>query len=171
MFNENITENNFGDFIEQLVNVFRLSSFDKYFLLSLKIVKSECIINLSILSNDSNNVEYESVKMDSNSHFFHDFLRQLVDALRESFEITKEDTVNLDDDNFVAFRMITKFNDLITIDGLSSSEVNALTSVKEEIVKNDSSITGNTGSSSLSGLLFMITFLVISFIAVVSIVD
>lgn len=171
MFKENITENNYGDFINQLVDIFRLSNFDKYFLLSLKIVKSECIIKLSILSSDSNNIEYDAIKMDSNSHFFHDFLKQLVLALREICEVTKEDTVNLDDDHFVCYRMITKHNDLITIDGLTSSEADCLMEEsierKEEVDLNSK----NAGSSSFIGLLFMITFLIISFIIIVSVIN
>ena len=170
IFNEEVTENNYGDLVEKLVNIFRISSFDKYILLALKIEKSTCSIDLSILNNDGNNEKYESIKMDANSPYFHKFLRELVLTLRDNFDITKEDHVNLDDDNFVAYRMITKYNDMITIDGLSENEVKAL-SAKEEPVVMDAPLTDNKGSSTLTGLVFMITFLIISFIAVVAIVD
>lgn len=170
IFNDKITENNYGELIEQFINIFRLSNVNKYILLALKIEKSECAIRLSILNNDGNNEVYEPIKMDSNSNFFHDFLRDLITAIRENCPVTKEDTVNLDDDNFVAFRMITEFNDMVTIDGLSENEVESIRGKKEES-KGDSLIESNKGGSSLTGLLFMITFLIISFICVVAIVD
>ena len=172
IFNEKVTENNYGDLIERLVNVFRISSFDKYILLALKIKKDVCSIDLSILNNDGNNEKYDSVFVDVNSSYFHKFLKELVLTLRENCEVTKEDHVNLDDDNFVAFRMITKFNDMITIDGLSENELKVLNEKEEPVITEDKVMDiDNKGSSTLTGLIFMIALLVVSFIAVVVLVD
>ena len=172
MFNEKISEHNYHEFIDQIINVFRLSSFDKYILFSMKIENKECVIQLSILNSDGEKREYEDLKIDSSDSFFHELLDELVIRLRENCEITKEDIVNLDGDAFVAYRMITKFNDLITIDGLTEEEANHLLKNEEkETPKKELDISSNVGSSSLLGLLFMITFLVIAFIFVVTIVD
>lgn len=171
IFNEKITEENYTDFVEKIVSIFRISSYDKYILFSLKLEKQDCIMHLSVLRNDGDKQEFEEIRVNNNSSFFYDFLDTLVFRLREVCEITKEDIVNLDDDHYVAFRIITKYNDLITIDGLAESQANRLLKGENSEENVDMSISGNTGGSSLSGFLFLLTFLIISFIAVVMIVD
>lgn len=171
IFNEEITKENYTEFVEKIVNIFRLSSSDKYILFSLKLIKQECVIDLSVLRNDGNNEVFDPIHMDSNSEYFYDFIKVLVDRLRESLEIVKEDIVNLDDDHYVAFRMITKFNDLITIDGLAESQANKILKGEKERDKVPMGISNNVGGSSVLGFLVMLTFIVLSFIAVVMIVD
>ena len=61
LFHEKITENNYKDFVEQIMNVFRLSSFDKSILFSLWFEQSNCVMQLSILNQDGNKQEYEKV--------------------------------------------------------------------------------------------------------------
>ncbi len=126
IFNEEITENNYKDFVEKIVNVFRLSNYDKYLIFGLKIEKNECIIKLSIFNSTGDRQEYEDIKMECDEKYFYIFLKYLVSQLRDNSSIKKEDIVNLDDDHFVAFRMITEHNDLVTIDGLTESQANDL---------------------------------------------
>ena len=106
LFNEKITENNYADFVEQLVNVFRLSSFERSILFSLKFEKTICIIQLSILNQDGNRQEYEEVHVDSSESFFNDFLEHMVSAFRNHCVIVKEDIVNLDNDEWRNERLI-----------------------------------------------------------------
>ena len=172
IFNEKITENNYMEFVEQILNVFRLSNFDKYILFSLRFDNSICVMKLSVLNHDGNKQEFEEVKLDSNESFFYSFLEYMVQQLREHCDITKEDFVNLDDDHYVAFRMITKYNDLITIDGLAESQAKRLLeSGKNSQPDVKLSIQNTTGGSNILGFILMIISLIISIITVVSIVD
>ena len=171
LYNDRITEDNYSDFVEQIVNIFRLSSPDKYIMFSLQLDRQDCIIQLSILNNDGNKQEYEPIKMNNNSDYFYEFLDRLVSRLRDTCEIMTEDMVNLDDDHYVAFRMITKFNDLITIDGLTEGQANHLLGNGEEDVENDSSLINNKGGSSLLGVLLLITLVLISLVAVLLLVN
>lgn len=124
LFNEKISENNYKEFVKQIMNVFQRSSYDESMLFSLKFEQSDCIMQLSILYHDGSQKKYKEVHMDSNESYFYDFLDYLVTEFRNHCEIEKEDIVNLDDDHYVAFRMITKYNDLITMDGLTESQAN-----------------------------------------------
>ena len=171
IFNEKITESNYHEFVDQMVNIFRLSSFEKYILLSMKVDNGECIIQLSILNSDGEKREYEDMRLDSTHSFFHEMLDELVIRLRENCEITKEDIVNLDGDSWVAYRMITKHNDLITIDGLAEEDANHLLKNNEKSTPVVLDVPNNTGSSSLVGLIFMITFLILAFMFVVYLVN
>lgn len=118
IFNETITEDTMMDFIHQIMDIFRLSNYQKYILFSLKVEKDDCIIRMSILNHDGVNQQYENIHMNASDSYFPSFLVNLVQAFREHCDIIREDIVNLDQDSFVALRMITEFNDLITLDGL-----------------------------------------------------
>ena len=124
-------------------------------------------MKLSVLRNDGNKQEYEEVKVDSNEPYFYDFLDYLVKSIREHCEITREDIVNLDDDHYVAFRMITNYNDLITMDGLTETQAKKLMEKEGEKPEVKLSVTNNTGGSNLIGFLFMIIALIVSIITVI----
>ncbi len=169
IFQDKITGENYHEFIDRVINIFRLSSPDKYILFSLKLVKQDCIMKLSILRNDGEGEEYEEIIMDNNSEFFFDFLNEFVQRLREVCEVVSEDYVNLDDDYYVAYRMITKYNDLVTMDGLTETQAKQLLGKEEKKV--DLSVTNNKGNSTLAGFLFLIVVLAISFVTVYMIVE
>ena len=172
IFNDKVTENNYQEFVEQVINVFRLSSFNRNILCSLRLDKNESFMKIKILNQEGEKQEYDEVVIDHNETYFYDFLKYFVEQIRIYCEIASEDIVNLDDDNFVAFRMITKYNDLITIDGLTEKQANSLLFHKEEEKPNiELSVTNNSGGSSLLGFLVMIITLIISIILVVCIVD
>jgi len=171
IFNDKITKDNYQEFVEQVVNIFRISNLDKYILFSLRIENSTCIMKLSVLRNDGNKQEYEEVKVDSNEPYFYEFLDYFVKSLREHCEITREDIVNLDDDHYVAFRMITNYNDLITMDGLTETQANKLMNKEGEKPEVKLSVSNNTGGSNLIGFLFMIIALIVSIITVIALVQ
>ena len=70
IFKEEITENNYQDFIHQIIDIFRLSNYQKYIMFSLKIEKEECIIRMSILNHDGANQKYEDIVMNSTTSYF-----------------------------------------------------------------------------------------------------
>jgi len=170
IFDSRITENNYLEFIEQVMNIFRLSNYNKYILFSLKIENDECSIQLSVLNNEGNSQKYDVIKMDINNQYFYPFLRELVFRFHEQCVITNEDIVNLDGDSFVAYRMITEFNDLITIDGLTEEVAKEFLKPKKA-PSVELNIHNNLGASNVFGFLLMIVSLIISIIAVIMIVD
>ena len=148
------------------MEAFKGSNKEKYFFLSLKIEELKGYVNLSILDKEGKKQEYEEVILEENKDYIDAFLKELVDRLEKECKITKKDIVNLDGDNFVAFRLITNYNDLITIDGLTEEKANNL--LKKDKAEINTSIHNNKGASNLRSLLFMVTFLIISFILVVT---
>ena len=128
IINEEITSNNYKEFVEKIVNIFRLANYDKYIILGLKIEKNECNISLSIFNSSGDRQEYDDIKMECDEKYFYVFLKYLVSQLRENSSVKKEDIVNLDDDNFVAYRLITEHNDLVTVNGLTESQAKELIS-------------------------------------------
>jgi len=168
LFNEKITENNYKDFVEKIIHIFRLSNYDKYLMLALKIEKATCIMKLSILSSNGDCQIFDEIRMDCDERYFYDFLKYLVVSIRDNCDISMEDIVNLDDDHFVAYRMITTHNDLVTIDGLTEKQANQLLPETPNV---ELSISNNTGGSSILGFIFMIVSLILSIITVICLVD
>ena len=126
LMNEKLTKNNYGKLVDSIMEAFKGSNKEKYFFLSLKIEELKGYVNLSILDKEGKKQEYEEVILEENKDYIDAFLKELVDRLEKECKITKKDIVNLDGDNFVAFRLITNYNDLITIDGLTEEKANNL---------------------------------------------
>lgn len=105
-------------FVDELVNLFHQSSPDKYIILVMKIESQRCSIKLSKYNESGIDENKDTVFLECDNHFY-DCLKRMVSQFRINCKVIKEDIVNLDGDEFVAFRMITKNNDLFTIDGLT----------------------------------------------------
>ena len=84
IINEEITSNNYKEFVEKIVNIFRLANYDKYIILGLKIEKNECNISLSIFNSSGDRQEYDDIKMECDEKYFYVFLKYLVSQLREN---------------------------------------------------------------------------------------
>ena len=165
LINKKITKENYEELIDSIMNIFKMSNKEMYFFLSLKIENEKCSLNLSILNKEGTKQEYEKIEIENIKEYQEAFLKKLVERLNKECKIEKRDIVNLDGDDWVAFRMITNYNDLITIDGLEPEQAKKLFPEEEKVNIN---INNSKGASNLGGFLFMLTFLVISFILVVT---
>ena len=168
MLNKTIQEADYLDYIYGVANIFRISSSDKYIIFAMKIEQEQCHAKMTIYNQEGISKEYHDVTINCGESFYDSFLKVLVQNIEEVAKITKKDIVNLDGDDYVAFRMITSHNDLFTIDGLEKDQA-------EKLLKgsNDTStiISNHSGHSSFVQLLLMIGILSISFIAIVMLVD
>lgn len=123
---EGLNVDNYQEYIEKVVNIFRLSSKDSSILFNLKIDDDKVNIHLSIIEKKGDKKDFNDIVFQYDSSFFSDFLETLVEMIARSIDITTKDIVNLDKDELVAFRMVTINNDLFTIDGLNEDDANSL---------------------------------------------
>lgn len=173
LLNGNINEDNFDDYIDKIISIFRLSSKESSILFDLKFKDYKATIRLSIISQNGEKKEFSDVIMKCDSGFFSKFLKPLVQRLIEDNDVVKKDIVNLSDSGLVTFRLITENNDLFTIDGLSSDDANYLLSLVEK--KGDSlneqkkllDISNNEGIGTSSSFFMMIIILVMAFISII----
>ena len=170
MINKTISDTDYSEYIDGIINIFRLSSSDKYIIFGMKIENNQCSAKMTIYNQEGVSKEFQDVTINCDEHFYESLLKKMVQKLEEVCIVTKKDVVNLDGDEYVAFRMITSHNDLFTIDGLTKEQADVL-------LKNDSEVGSNTiihnrsGHSSFIQLLFMISFLFVSFVMIVLLVD
>ena len=169
MLNNIIHEADYLDYIYGIANIFCLSSSDKYIIFAMKVEHNQCSAKMTIYNQEGISKEYQDVTIKCDESFYN-FLKQLVQNIEEVASITKKDIVNLDRDEYVAFRMITSHNDLITIDGLEKHQAELLLGYSDEATSN-SIITNHDGHSSFVQLLLMIGIISISFITIVLLVD
>lgn len=118
-----------NEYINKIVNIFRLSCPDKYIIFKMKIDNNNCNCNVSIYNEKGIDSKLDDISIECDSYFYDSFLNKLVVEVSKCCSIVKKDVVNLDGDVFVAFRMITENNDLFIIDGLEEERANSLINI------------------------------------------
>ena len=136
--NESITKEKFKEYIDKIINIFRLSSKNNSILLDLKLKNYQANAHLSILNNHTGErEELNSIIMDCDNDFTHYFLLPLVEKMKNIIIIETIDIVENQNSKLFTFRMITTNNDLFTIDGLSKNDANNLLEKAKEFQLNN----------------------------------
>ena len=138
LIDDNLTLDNYSNYIEKILNIFRLSSKNSSILFDLKIDNYKAIIKLSIVSLDGEREDFQDYVTECDSSFYHQLLIPLIRKIADSITICTRDIVKLPNETLSTFRMISENNDLFTIDGLSDDDANGLSSIFDEIEKKDS---------------------------------
>ena len=172
LIDDNLSHDNYDNYIEKTVNIFRLSSKKSSIIFDLKIDNYKAIIKLSIVNLDGEKENFQDFVTECNSLFYHQLLIPLIKRISESIDIQTRDIIKLNEGDLVTFRMITENNDLFTIDGLSEDDAKGLLSIFDENGKKDTmSLTDNkySGFGNISniiiiiGLLFLVGIMILFF--------
>ena len=169
LMDRNLNEDSYEEYVEKIINIFRLSNKKSSILFQLEIKDYKATIQLTIVNQNGEKEEFSDVVLKCDEVFYHSFLIPLIEKVNHNVTITHKDIVNLDEDDLVTFRMITDNNDLFTIDGLSRDDANSLL----EISNNDSyqekilTVPNKDGIGNIWSFLLMIGVLVIAFILIV----
>ena len=165
-----LNEDNYSEYIENILNIFRLSNKESYILLNSKIESESCVLNLSIINSDGESKRFSDITFKCDSSFYSNFLDVLVSKVYNECNIVTVDSVNLDNDNYVAFRMITENNDLFTVDGLTEEYAMHLISLCSDVnltnQKSNSKLLDNVGFSNIS-MSVLIVFVLIMILSVI----
>lgn len=166
LLNKSIEENNYEEYIEKILNIFRLSSKESSIIFSLKIKDYKCTMKLSIVRQNGDREEFSDTLFDCNEVFYQKFLDVLVSRFLGSVEVATKDIVNLDDDSLVTFRLITGNNDLFSVDGLSEEHAKYLLGLNEKDDDKYLSASNNNGIGNVWMFILMIIIIVITFILI-----
>lgn len=166
LLNKSIEENNYEEYIEKILNIFRLSSKESSIIFSLKIKDYKCTMTLSIVRQNGDREEFSDTLFDCNEVFYQKFLDVLVSRFLGSVEVATKDIVNLDDDSLVTFRLITGNNDLFSVDGLSEEHAKYLLGLNEKDDDKYLNASNNNGIGNVWMFILMIIILVITFILI-----
>lgn len=171
-----LNEDNYEDYIEKIINIFRLSSKESSILLSLIIKDYKCSIKLSIVGQNGEKREFNDATLKCDEAFYKNFLDVLVQKFVSNNEVITKDIVNLDGDALVTLRFINCNNDLFSIDGLSDDHAKYLLSLCEDKEEQDthyldiSTSNNNIGAGNIWIFVLMIVVLVLAFILIVFLV-
>ncbi len=168
LMDKKISEDNYEEYVDKVVNIFRLSSKNSSIVYRLKIENNKAIIKLSIINQMGANQEYSDQVMNCNEKFYQNFLIPLIEKINDNVEIRVKDVVNLDGDEFHTLRMITENNDLFAIDGLKPEDAKSFLEridkgkeIKPLIVPN------NEGKGNIWIFLLMIVTAIVAFIMII----
>ena len=113
LIDDNLTLNNYKNYIEKTLNIFRLSSKNSSILFDLKIDNYKAIIKLSIVNLDGEREDFQDFVTECDTSFYHQLLIPLIRKIAETIPISTRDIIKLSDDALSTFRMISKNNDFI----------------------------------------------------------
>ena len=174
LLNDSLNNKNYDQYIDNTVNIFKLSSKESSILFSAKIENNNCLINLSIVNQDGKVKKFRDVIFECDDKFYSNFIDKLVDKTINECNIISFDLVNLDRDEFSTFRMIMENNDLFTIDGLTKERASHLLNLcesKSEDTRKEKrkylNILNNVGIGDISVLSMMFVVLVLIFTLIV----
>ena len=173
LMGKDMTRDDYQDYIDKIVNIFRISDSYSSILFDLKINNYQALAKMSIINREGQKEEFHDTLLECNQDFSSFFLIPLIQKICEVAEVETKDIVNLSDDELVTFRMITKHNDLFTVDGLSPDDANSLLSlskqtnnIEKEVISND-----NSGVGGVSSFLLLIGLITVAFIAMIMIIS
>ena len=166
LLNQNLSGDNYEDYIHKIVDIFQLSSKKSSILFDLKIDNYQGIIRLSVLNQSGERERFQDVALNCDQAFYHDFLMPLVREIYNNGNIATSDIVHEANKDLVTFRMITTNNDLFSVDGLSRDDAKSLLMLCEkskEETKMHLKIPNNEGKGSAWYILLIVIILFIIF--------
>ena len=165
LIDKNLNEDSYEEYVDKIINIFRLSSKESSILFDMEIKDYKAKIKLSIVSQHGEKEEFSDMVFKCDTVFYQKFLTQLVDKINQNSNIVVKDIVNLSDSDLVTFRLITENNDLFTINGLSDDDAKSLLSIVEG--KNEDSklvITNSDGIGNTAIFLLLIGIIILGFV-------
>lgn len=173
LLDKKLNEDSYGEYIEKIINIFRLSSKESSILLDLKIKDYKCVIKLSIVGQNGEKEEFCDTTLKCDEVFYKEFLDVLIEEFTCNVAVTTKDIVDLDDDpSLVTFRLITVNNDLFSIDGLTIEHAKYLFSLVER-EKKDRYLADTRNSAGIANaniFLLVIVMVILIFIIIYFIV-
>jgi len=163
LIDRNLTEDNYDEYVEKVVNIFRLSNKESSILFNININNYKAVINLSIVRQDGEKEEFTDVVLKCDEVFFKYFLPNLVKQLCRNCEVISKDVVNAVDSDLLVFRMVMFNNDLFTIEGLNNEDADYLLKQDDKKVE----IINEYGAFNVKMFLLMLLLLIVSFILIV----
>lgn len=169
VMNKNLNVDVYEEYINKIVDIFRLSSKKSSILFDIKIENYRASILLSLLNQNGSREKFRDVVLNCDYAFYHDFLLNLVKNVYQCGNISTTDIVHLSESDLVTFRMITTNNDLFSIDGLSMDNANSLLNICKNSAedKTNLKISNHRGVGSLYIFVFLISILIILFLFLV----
>ena len=174
LLEKNLNEDNYGEYVDKIINIFRLSNKESSIILEINMIDYKAINKLSIISNNGEKQEFTDEVFKCDEDFFNNLIIVLINTLNERVKIVVKDILNEEDSDLVTFRMLTDNNDIFTITGLSKDDGNNLLKIvndKETIPNNNIIPPNDKGVGSVLLFLFMIGVIIITFISTIIIFD
>lgn len=163
-----IGENVYDEYIEKLMNVYRLSSKESSIIGNINIQGEESTISLSIVDREGYSNNFTDVVIKCNENFYERFINVIIRRMNSECHILVNDLIAEDDDSKVTYRMITENNDLFTIEGLDKKRANQIVSTynKEDCEPKLLLKTSNLGEGNYLIFITMIVIIILTLVLV-----
>ena len=163
-------QEDYDNYFERIVNLFVTANSKSSSMFDLKINGNDAVMNMSIIDQQSGEKkELLNVSFKTDGNLFDSFIQRVVSEVYNNIKVSVSDIVNLDGDDYYAFRMVTEKYDLFVIDGLEKEKAQKLLAGlnKEKEDKGNQEVLNNNGAGNILLFFIMVSTLIISFISVV----
>ncbi len=164
-----IGEDAYDDYIERLMDVYRLSSKDSSIIGNISIKGEKSKATLSIVDSKSGySNDFTDVVFKNNENFYERFIKEIVRRMNSECHVLVNDLVQGEDDKTVTYRMVTENNDLFTIEGLDKARAKQImASYKKEDCEPKLLLkSGNLGEGNYLIFITMIVIIILTLILV-----
>ena len=162
LLTKSINEDSYDDYIEQVMNIYRLSSKDKSIIGNIKITGKKIIASLSILNSVNGYLnKFTDIVFNHSDSFYDKFIKELVRRMNNECNVSLNDLVTEEDTDDVTYRMITENNDMFTIEGLDRIRADQIISDYNGSKDCESKILVSSSSLGEGNYLIFITLIVI----------
>ena len=122
-----IDEDDYDDYIDQAVNIYRLSSKDSSIIGKVKILDKDSRVTISILNRECGySNDFIDVIAKNDDTFYKTFIKELIIKINSTCHVLVNDLVMNEDNTNITYRMITQNNDMFTVEGIDSEFANQL---------------------------------------------
>ena len=166
LIDRNLNEDSYEEYVDKIINIFRLSSKQSSILFSVVIKDYEASIKLSIVNTEGEREEFQDVVLNCDISFYNKFLNSLITRINNNCNIVVKDIIPSSEVDLFTFRMITNNNDLFTIDGLNEDDANNMLILVENKEEKKIEVTNNQGKGNLPVFLLIILLIIVAFILI-----
>lgn len=124
--NETEKEVDYEEYVENLINISRLTTKDNSILFNLKIVQDSCLSEVILIEHKGINKQLKNDVFKCDDDFYKEFIEELIVKFYKNNDIILDDYIDMNEDNKYTYRMITENNDLLSVDGISKEYAKAL---------------------------------------------
>ena len=121
-----IGEGAYDEYIEKLMNIYRLSSKDSSIIGHVQIIGEKSKVTLSIVDRNGYSNNFTDIVFRRNENFYERFIKEIIKRMNSECHILVNDLVGSDNEKNVTYRMITENNDMFTIEGLDRVRANQI---------------------------------------------
>lgn len=135
MNNKFILPEQYKEYIDEILEITKLTNKENSILYEIEIEDDQIRFMISFIEYSGDKNILKELLFAKSDKFYTHFLTLLIKKFIESSKVISTDTIDMNEDNKVTYRLILEDNDLFTVNGLTFSDMNYITTIENDLKK------------------------------------